>query len=99
MLTSAGKHPQLGRAEHDWSLCDNPVERGYTRLMQVLSPGAFGAFLVGSAWKLHPEKTVPTLLKRPAQRPNFLASKEGCYSLPKRLRFAPMGGCSQAEPG
>ncbi len=47
-------------------------------------------FSVGSTRKLNPKKIVPTLLKRLPQRPKSLASKEGCYSLPKRLRFAPM---------
>ena len=50
------------------------------------------AFLDGSASKLLLAKVVLTLLNRLPQRPKFLASKVGCYSLPKSLRFAPMWG-------
>ena len=64
--------------------------------LAMLGPG-FGpsmlAFSDGNASKSLLEKVALTLLNRAPQiRPKFLASKEGCYSLPKSLRFAPMWG-------
>src|SRR5260370_19304618 len=42
----AKKNPQLRCAEHGRGFVENPVELGYTRLMQLLSPGAFGFMLL-----------------------------------------------------
>jgi hypothetical protein len=42
----AEKYPQLCCAEHGRGLFDNAVELGYTRLMQLLSTGAFGFMLL-----------------------------------------------------
>ena len=43
---SAKKYPQLRCAEHGRGLFENAVELGYTRLMQLLSAGAFGFMLL-----------------------------------------------------
>ena len=42
----AKKSPQLCCAEHGASFVENAVELGYTRLMQLLSAGAFGFMLL-----------------------------------------------------
>ena len=42
----AKKHPQLRCAEHCRSLVENPVELGLTRLVQLLSAGAFDFLLL-----------------------------------------------------
>jgi hypothetical protein len=56
----AKKHPQLRCTEHGRGFVENPVELGYTRLVQLLSAGAFGFRL-----RLFPLELLSTLIGFP----------------------------------